>query len=180
MKQKNIRLSLFLSAVMIAFTTLFSLLESNVSAVSAKHLPSASAKFSLNLEDEELEIFGLINQERRKKGLSELYWDSDLAKMARNYSKKMARENFFDHYDADGESVIERAKKAKIGGWSKIGENLFFAESLSNYTGFAVKGWMRSPTHRANILDRAWTDSGIGIAKTRDGKIYVTHVFVKR
>lgn len=133
-----------------------------------------------NIEDDEFEIFELVNKERRKKGLGNLYWDDDLSRLARNYSKKMARSNFFSHYDSDGESVIDRAAKSRISGWKKIGENLFYCEGMDDYNSVAVKGWMRSPSHRQNMLDRSWTDSGIGIARSRDGKVYVTQVFIKR
>lgn len=142
----------------------------------------SSAEFVsvFGIEEAELEIFELVNQERRKKGLGKLYWDNDLSKMARNYSKKMARDNFFSHYDSDGESVIERANRSRIKDWRKIGENLFFCEGFDNFQAVAVKGWLRSASHRQNMLDRSWTDSGIGVAKSRDGRIYVTQVFIKR
>lgn len=130
-------------------------------------------------DDSESEIFELVNEERRRKRLNQLEWNDDLARIARNYSKKMARENFFDHYDSDGANVIDRAKSARLKNWSKIGENLFFCQGIRNYSGFAVKGWLNSSSHRRNMLDREWTQTGIGVAKSRGGEIYVTQVFMK-
>lgn len=183
MKSKILpRATLFSALSFFVLTSIF-LFQPRVSAVSASETAefAASSAVSFGLEDDEYEIFELINQERRRKGLSALYWDDDLARMARNYSRKMARENFFSHYDSDGDSVSERATRSRVTGWRKIGENLFYAQGMSNnFQSLAVRGWMRSPSHRQNILDRAWTDSGIGIAKTRDGRIYVTQVFLKR
>ena len=127
--------------------------------------------------DEESEIFRLVNRERSKSRLSYLEWDDDVARVARNFSRQMARENFFSHADRDGKTVIQRAAKVS---WSKIGENLFMCDGMDDFTGFSVRGWMRSPTHRQNILDREWTDTGIGVYQTRDGTTYVTQVFVKR
>jgi uncharacterized protein YkwD len=135
---------------------------------------------NLNLENQETEIFSLVNSERARKNLPPVEWDGELAKLARNYSKQMARERFFDHFDRSGTSVVERAENARIGKWSKIGENLFLCEGIDRFSFTAVKGWMKSPTHRKNILDRSWTDSGIGIARSRSGQIYVTQVFIKR
>ena len=126
---------------------------------------------------DESEIFQLINRERTKARLAALEWDDRVASVARNYSRQMARENFFDHYDPEGRTVIERAAKLK---WSKIGENLFTGDEIPNFESFAVKGWMRSPTHRHNILDREWTATGIGVYRTNDDRIYVTQVFVSR
>lgn len=126
---------------------------------------------------DEFEIFQLINRERSKARLSALEWDDRVASVARNYSRQMARENFFDHYDPEGRTVIERAAKLR---WSKIGENLFMGDEIPNFEAFAVKGWMRSTTHRNNILDREWNATGIGVYKTNDDRIYVTQVFTSR
>ena len=133
-----------------------------------------------NLSDHENEIYNLINNERRKKGLSELDRDENLTKLSRSYSKKMAKESFFSHYDREGNSVVERAEDANIEGWSKIGENLFYCEGYDDFDVLAVRGWMNSPEHRRNILDRQFTSTGIGIAQSRDGRIYITQVFIKR
>lgn len=136
--------------------------------------------YSSNLDNDAYEIFDLVNKERRRKGLSELFWNHNLAKMARDYSRKMARENFFAHYDTNGGSVVERADKAQVSRWTKIGENLFSCFNIRDYNETAVNGWLKSSSHKRNMLDRDWTDSGIGVAKSREGKIYVTQVFIRR
>jgi uncharacterized protein YkwD len=89
----------------------------------------------------------------------------------------MAREGFFDHIDGNGNSVVERAGRARISGWSKIGENLFLCEATDQFSDLAIRGWMRSATHRHNILDPDWNSTGIGIAFARNGDIYVTQIF---
>lgn len=129
--------------------------------------------------DDEYEIFNLVNRERAKSRLVMLEWDDDLARLARSYSKKMARERFFGHYDRDGESVVERANDARLR-WVKIGENLFFSDDTPQITTLSVRGWMRSATHRRNIQDRNWTATGIGIARSRDDQIYITQIFIRR
>ena len=132
-----------------------------------------------NFAGDEYQIFSLVNNERRRKRLTDLVWDDQLARLARRYSEQMARGNFFSHYDQNGDSVVERARNARLKGWSKIGENLFFCEGLDDFNAFAVRGWMQSPSHRRNILDGAWTKTGIGVASTRDGRVYITQVFMK-
>src|SRR5687768_1727941 len=86
---------------------------------------SLQFNFLKNIEADEYEIFGLINRERRRKGLAELVWDDQLARMARSYSRKMAKESFFSHFDGRGKTVVDRARDSDIRGWRKIGENLF-------------------------------------------------------
>ncbi len=131
------------------------------------------------VSDDEHEIHDLVNRERSRARLMGLEWDDRLAKLARAYSRRMAREDFFDHYDPDGQSVIDRANNSRIRDWRKIGENLFFAQGFDQITSFAVRGWMRSRSHRQNILNRSWNAAGVGIAESRDGRIYVTQVFIQ-
>lgn len=125
----------------------------------------------------ESQIFSLINRERTKYGLGQLGWNPGLADLARRYSEKMAREQLFEHIDSDGNDVVARARKGHIRGWSKIGENLFMCSPTDEYTSLSIRGWMRSPSHRENILDPEWRDTGIGIARSRNGDIYITEVF---
>jgi uncharacterized protein YkwD len=132
-----------------------------------------------NLANDEMQIHYLVNNERRKKGLGDLYWGEDLAELARAYSRQMARESFFSHFDPNGDSVVERARNFDIRGWSKIGENLFFCEGYDDFDSLAVRGWMNSSEHRRNLLDRQYDTTGIGIARTRDGQIYITQVFTR-
>lgn len=140
---------------------------------------SATRTDSRNLSSDEYRIHEMINAERGRKGMSELFWDENLARIARNYSRQMARESFFSHFDRDGNSVVERARQSRVDGWTKIGENLFFCEGYNDFDALAVRGWMKSPEHRRNILDRQFNTTGIGIASTRDGQIYITQVFTK-
>jgi uncharacterized protein YkwD len=146
---------------------------------SATGTVSSNREYRGNLSGDEYAIHNLVNNERRKKGLSELFWDENLARLARSYSKQMARESFFSHYDRNGDSVVERAQNSNILDWSKIGENLFFCEGYDDFDALAVSGWMKSSEHRRNILDRQFNTTGIGIAETRDGRIYITQVFTR-
>ncbi|HEX2640266.1 MAG TPA: CAP domain-containing protein [Pyrinomonadaceae bacterium] len=139
-------------------------------------VPNSSA---LTAANDEFEVFDRVNRERTKIGLRNLEWDEEAARVARAYSQRMAREGFFDHIDPDGNSVVERAERSRLRRWSMIGENLFECSSYDGYTRLAVSGWLRSPSHRQNMLDRRWTSTGIGIARGRDGSIFVTQVFLE-
>jgi uncharacterized protein YkwD len=125
------------------------------------------------------EIFQLVNRERAKARLGSLIWSGELAGVARDYSRRMAREGFFDHYDPNGKTVIDRAESVRKPNWSTIGENLFFCDPHPNFAETTLRGWMESRTHRSNMLDRGWTDTGIGIATARDGSIFITQVFTR-
>lgn len=141
---------------------------------------TAASSTAADFDSYTFRIFTLINAERAKSDLSVLVWDDDVAKIALEYSRKMARENFFGHFDADGKSVLDRARAARLKRWRSIGENLFSIEATRDFDRFAVKNWMRSPTHRDNILNAAWTTTGIGIARAESGEIFITQIFIKR
>ena len=128
---------------------------------------------------DEFRIFNLINQQRARMRLAALEWDDSLASVARNYSSQMAREGFFDHTDRNGNSVNDRADRAGVNRWRRIGENLFVCSGVRDFSFLAVDQWMHSPGHRDNILNRKYNATGIGVARARNGRIYVTQVFVQ-
>lgn len=128
---------------------------------------------------EEMDIFDRVNRERQRQGLSVLEWNDGAARVAREYSSRMARDRFFDHIDPDGSSVVERAERSHLRGWSMIGENLFVCSPYGAFAKLAITGWLRSPTHRQIMLGRDWTSTGIGIGRSRDGSIYLTQIFLE-
>jgi uncharacterized protein YkwD len=156
------------------------IVSNKTKVVVANKIAAVANKTIDNFDVDEAQLFALVNAERSQRGLKQLLWDDEVADIARAYSKKMATENFFGHFDADGKNVGDRAKAARLKHWSKIGENLFSIENLALFDHFAVKNWMKSPTHRDNILALDWTTSGIGIAKSETGEIFITQVFIKR
>lgn len=141
---------------------------------------SAETRRSTNVFADEARVFDNVNQERRRRGLQDLQFDRELSNLARRYSQQMADGNFFSHHDRQGWSVVERARANRVKGWKKIGENLFYYQGYDNFTSFAVKQWMKSASHRANILDAEFNRAGLGIAESRDGKIYITQVFLRK
>ncbi len=147
--------------------------------ITVKKINSLHKTF-VKFESDEFQIFTLVNVERDKLGLNQLLWDEEVAEIARNYSERMAKENFFSHFDADGYSVLDRAKAARLKHWSKVGENLFSVVNLDKFDAFTVKNWMESSAHRENILNSEWTTTGIGIARSPEGEFFITQVFIKR
>jgi uncharacterized protein YkwD len=100
--------------------------------------------------------------------------------MARQHSENMARRNFFNHTGPDGQGLRERSRANGIVGFRALAENLAYNKGFSDAASCAVTGWMRSQGHRDNILNGEFTRSGIGIARSADGRVYITQVFVAR
>lgn len=117
-----------------------------------------------------------INQLRGR----QLKWNSKLGKIAREHSEDMVTRNFFDHENPSGLNIEDRAMKAGIS-YAIIGENIsqmptgnvegcgsvYTAEEIATC---AVDGWRNSPGHYANIMERRFSETGVGVAKS--GSIY--------
>jgi uncharacterized protein YkwD len=138
---------------------------------------AASAPVAAN--NFERQAFNLINAERAKNGLQPLVWDGELCRVARTHSENMGRRNFFDHQGPDGTNLLDRVTARGIM-WRSLGENIAYNQGHDDPAGLAVDQWMHSPKHRANILRANFTHSGIGVARTADGRVYLTQVFIMR
>ena len=130
--------------------------------------------------DLERKAFALLNYQRGIQGLPQLAWSEDLAKIARTHSEDMARKKYFSHTGSDGSQVNKRADSLGVRHWRAIGENIAYNRGFENPVEFAVERWMKSPSHRQNLLSGQWKESGIGIAVTPDGTYYFTQVFILR
>lgn len=117
-------------------------------------------------------IIYYTNKERRKHGLWELAYDPYLNEVARNHSRDMAKNHFFAHDNKRHQRPQDRADK-RCG----VGENICMLpiKKQQNNRDAAreiVQLWMKSPGHRANILNRNYQCIGVGIAS--DGKYYLS------
>lgn len=128
----------------------------------------------------EKQAFLLVNQRRAESGLSAVAWSDEVAKVARLHSENMVKFKFFAHQGIDGKNVDDRADSIGLTRWTLIGENIAYNRGYKNPIETAVEKWMLSPSHRENILNYKWKESGIGIAITDDGTYYFTQVFIKR
>jgi uncharacterized protein YkwD len=110
-----------------------------------------------NLSAEELAV-KLTNGQRAKHGCSALRVDSHLRAAARGHSKDMHLRKYFEHDSLNGATPWDRIKA--------LGYTLPGAENIA--MGYAtpkavVDGWMKSPGHRANILNCSLKAVGIGV-----------------
>jgi uncharacterized protein YkwD len=138
----------------------------------------ASASFAAT--SPERRAFDLVNRERAARGEGRLVWDDELASMARQHSENMARQNFFSHTDRTGRDTAARAAECGVCGWRALAENIAYNQGFDDPVAFAVERWMNSAKHRDNILRAGFTHAGLGIAKSADGTLYFTQVFVTR
>ena len=105
----------------------------------------------------------LINQERRKRGVSALGSERRLVKAAGGHSRDMVRRGYFAHESPGGEGPGDRIEATGYR-FSKWGENIAWGGGSRGTPASIVRRWMGSAGHRANILNGAFKQSGIGIA----------------
>ncbi len=139
-----------------------------------KEIIPLAFKVEKPLPRKELEtgMLNLINEERIKVGLPILYFDEELAEVARTHSKDMFLRGYFSHYNPEGKSPFDRIRKERIQ-FSIAGENLALAQNLS----LAHSGLMESPSHRANIEHKSFRRVGIGILDGGYNGLMITQLF---
>ena len=119
-----------------------------------------------NLSTIRAAILCLHNQIRAENDLPALRENKKLRKAALGHSRHMVKDRFFEHTTPEGVTMVDRILAARYvrrnQGW-ELGENLEWGTgSLATPRG-AMEAWMRSPGHRANILQRSFREMGVGI-----------------
>ncbi|RIA86910.1 CAP domain-containing protein [Glomus cerebriforme] len=101
----------------------------------------------------------LVNDEREKVGAPPLTLDSKLMTSAQKHTDFMVSSDTLTHNDPAG-SLGDRIKAAGYD-FSSVGENI--AKGFgTNDEARVMKIWMGSSGHRANILNKAFTNLGVG------------------
>ena len=128
-----------------------------------------SATNTIELTQDEKDVFDLINKQRISAGLSALEIDSELQKVARIKAKDMVENSYFSHTSPTYGSPFDMLKSFKVL-YNTAGENIAGNSSNSG----AVTAWMNSSGHKANILNSSFNYTGIGVVNgSKYGKIYV-------
>jgi uncharacterized protein YkwD len=116
----------------------------------------------------ESDVLAQINFIRVQHDLAPLRLNAELGEAAEEHSQEMAADGYFQHDSSDGSVFWKRIadfySSAGYGYWS-VGENLLWGSPNVGPVG-ALQLWMRSPEHRANILDPRWREIGISAVHT--------------
>jgi len=105
-------------------------------------------------------LFQSANRERAAHGLSPLKWNAPLAEAARRHAVLLVEQNTLSHQFHGEPDLASRA--AQDGArFSTIAENVALGPSAETIH----QQWMKSPPHRANLLDPQMNSVGIAIAR---------------
>lgn len=133
----------------------------------------ADDKPESKLSDEEKKLVELTNEARAKDKLPPLRVQPQLMEAARKHSANMARQREMNH-ELDGKGPTQRVRDEKYD-YAKVAENVAAGDNWP--LADVVQAWMDSKLHRENIMNREYTEIGIGLAKDGNGKVYYTQVF---
>jgi uncharacterized protein YkwD len=121
----------------------------------------------------ERQLFVSVNRERQAQGLPTLKWDEALAVAARRHAGTMAQHGAAEHVFAGEPSIPSRATKAGAH-FVSLSENVVMGSEV----GLIEAEFLKSPNHRANILDTDIDSIGVGVI-LRVGQLFAVEDFSK-
>ena len=165
------------AAVLLAAILVAALTTIGISAVDPPSAKAAGGGYvkkkcgggKIFLKAKEKKTFIRHNEIRRDHNLPTFCVHPDLQRAARAHSKSMIRHDYFSHNSRNGDSFEQRLRKF---GYNTrrhypVGENIHGGGGSYGTPRGAMRSWMNSSGHRANILNRAHRQIGIGTAGGR-------------
>jgi uncharacterized protein YkwD len=144
---------------------------SSDSAENTNSSTSSQKVMSYTYNSSEIETMALINNYRVSIGLNELKEIKHISYKSEEHDNYMITNNVVNHDDfvARSENIME------VLGAKSVAENVAY-----NYNSpqAALDAWLKSPSHKANI-EGNFTNFGISIRVSAEGKKYYTNIFVK-
>ena len=142
--------------------------ETNQTNQNSQSGNTTQEELNLLSADEQL-VFDLINNKRAENNLPLLELDEELQNVAKTKALDMVESNYFSHTSPTYGSPFDMVKAYWIK-YKTCGENIAGNAKVEG----AVNAWMNSEGHKANILNKNYNYTGIGVVNSPIyGKIYV-------
>ena len=106
----------------------------------------------------ESEVIRLVNEARAQNGLKPLTANWELSRVARYKSQDMVDNRYFSHNSPTYGTPFQMIKAFGLS-YRTAGENIAYGQRTPQAV---VNAWMNSSGHRANILNSAYTQIGVG------------------
>lgn len=105
-------------------------------------------------------LYSLTNVQREENNLAKLKYNDQLAEAAKNKAADMFAHNYWAHFGPDGTTpwsfILKSGYKYEYAG-ENLAKNFMFSDGV-------VDAWMKSPSHRENLLRPEYSDVGFAIA----------------
>jgi uncharacterized YkwD family protein/spore coat assembly protein SafA len=122
----------------------------------------------------ENQVIQLVNQERLKRGLPALVRNWELCRVARIKSQDMRDRRYFSHTSPTYGDPFRMMRAFGIH-FTAAGENIAAGQPTPAEV---MRSWMNSTGHRSNILNRGYTQIGVGFARGGPYGYYWTQDFI--
>jgi uncharacterized protein YkwD len=109
-------------------------------------------------------LLSATNDQRKNNDLTVLKLNSSLNSAAQTKANDMVSNNYWSHITASGKTPYSFIT-AEGYNYQLAGENLAYG---FNNASEVITGWMNSPEHRANILNKSYQDVGFGVASSKN------------
>jgi uncharacterized protein YkwD len=129
-------------------------------AAAGQPMGSSPITAASSLAQFQARVVSLTNGQRRLHGCPALVANLTLTRVAQAHSADMAAHNYFSHYSRNGASPFVRIRAAGYR-YAEAAENIAAGQNTPEVV---VTAWMRSPHHRANILNCRLRQIGVGYA----------------
>lgn len=124
------------------------------------------------VSDEAAEVLNLVNKYRAENGLSSLKMNQKALKAANVRAEEISRS--FSHTRPNGSSFSTALDAVGITNGTR-GENIANGYKTPSAV---MTAWMNSQGHRANILNSAYDEIGIGVYKDASGRLNWVQLFI--
>lgn len=119
----------------------------------------------------EQQILSITNIIRDRFALNKVMWDEETAEVARLHSLDMFENEFFAHESPNNGNLSDRLDKGEVV-FQGAGENIA-AKYVDGVAAF--EGWLNSKGHRDTLLNKDYTDLGVGVYRN-----YYTQNFISK
>jgi uncharacterized protein YkwD len=146
--------------------------SANSSVASSQSERSTTARYSQALQRA---VVAELNRTRRSFGRSPLTLSPQLLRAGQEHARELALHGLFTHEWSNGAPFRSWIQlyypPARTSQW-RVGENLAWSTPQLS-AGHTIEMWLASPPHRLNLLDRRWSQIGIGVVEAfHAGGIY--------
>lgn len=120
-------------------------------------------------------VLKLVNAERSKAGLQPLTLSEKLTNIAYTKAKDMADKGYFSHESPTYGSPFDMLKQFGVS-YSYAGENIAAGQKTAEEV---MNSWMNSSGHKANILNKNYTQLGVGFYRGGEYGTEWVQLFIK-
>jgi uncharacterized protein YkwD len=106
-----------------------------------------------------ISLLDAMNRERATRGLNPLRLNERLTLAATDRMRDMFEKHYFNHTSPDGIDPFSWLDKRGYD-YAEAGENLSVGYATA---ADIVDGWMKSPAHRVNVLNKHFNEAGVAI-----------------